>query len=142
MSTATEVSVTKANLSKALLGSIVGGMIFGMLMSMMSMMNNVAMLVNSKSNAVGWVLHMAISMVFGLVYFAALRILPIEAPAAILGLIYGVGLWVVGFLFLMPAKLKMPLFHIDGMAMKSLMGHMIFGVVLGLIAGTRKTQTH
>jgi len=140
MSTTTAVSVTKPNLSKALLGSIVGGMIFGMLMSMMSMMKNVAMLVNSKSNAVGWVLHMAISMVFGLTYFAALRILPIHAPAAISGLIYGVSLWVVGFLVLMPAKLNMSLFHIDGMAMKSLMGHMIFGVVLGLFVGAKKPQ--
>lgn len=138
MSTATINSASKPSINRSILGSIVGGVIFGMMMSMMSMIKNVAMLIDSNSLAVGWALHMTISIIFGIFYFAILTILNIKMPAALKGLIYGVGLWTVGYLWLMPAKLDMPIFHIDNMAMKSLMGHMIFGAILGMIAKPKK----
>lgn len=40
---------------------------------------------------------------------------------------YGMLLWVIGPLLLMPARLGMPLFAVDRTALMSLMGHMIFG---------------
>jgi hypothetical protein len=42
--------------------------------------------------------------------------------------------WVLGPLALMPARLGMPLFAIDATAWQSLMGHVIFGMVLGGVA--------
>lgn len=139
MSTSSELKISKTTLGGAILGSVAGGMVFGMLMQMMSMMKSVAMLVNSNSIAVGWIIHLIISMVFGVAYFVVLQAAPIKAPGAILGMMYGVILWVVGFLFLMPAKLHMQKFHFDAMAWKSLMGHMIFGVILGFVA-TRSAE--
>lgn len=142
MSTTLMSSSTRPNLTRSIAGSIVGGMVFGMLMQMMSMMGMVAALVNSKSTGVGWGVHLAISMIFGLGFYIALRILPLRAPGAILGLMYGVILWVVGSMILMPTKLHMPIFHFDGTAMKSLMGHMIFGLILGVAATSGKVTAN
>ena len=123
------------HLTAGVAGGVVGGIVFGMLMQMMGMIGMVAMLVGSKSTAVGWVVHLLISAAigggFGLVGGRFLARTPVAVGA---GLVYGAIWWVLGPLVLMPAKLGMPLFHVDAMAGKSLMGHMIFGVVLGAVA--------
>ena len=134
MTTISAHRVLKPTLNRTLLGSVVGGMIFGMLMQMMNMIKTVAMLVSSTSTGVGWLIHLVISMVFGIAFLIGLSAIPLRAPAAIIGLLYGVVLWVVGFLVIMPLKLHMSLFHFDSMAWKSLMGHMIYGLILAIIA--------
>ena len=51
----------------------------------------------------------------------------------------------VGALLVMPAKLGMPVLHLDTMAWQSLMGHMMFGAILGIVTGAwlrRASQTH
>ncbi|MDP1588994.1 MAG: hypothetical protein Q8M07_14685, partial [Prosthecobacter sp.] len=55
------------------------------------------------------------------------------AGFAAMGVMYGLMWWVLGALLLMPAKLGMPTFQFNTMAWQSLMGHMIFGAILGLI---------
>ena len=123
------------HVTAGVVGGLAGGVVFGMLMQMMGMIGMVAMLVGSESAAVGWVVHLAISAAigggFGLVGGRFLARTPVAVAA---GAVYGVIWWVLGPLVLMPAKLGMPLFHVDAMAGKSLMGHMIFGVVLGAVA--------
>lgn len=56
------------------------------------------------------------------------------AKGAVIGLGYGALWWVLGPLVIMPAMLGMPLFAIEAMAMVSLMGHLVYGVILGLVA--------
>ncbi|MGD9954561.1 MAG: hypothetical protein AB7V23_00700, partial [Candidatus Nanopelagicales bacterium] len=94
----------------------------------------IAALVGSDSIAVGWLVHLAISAFIGGLFGLLLtgRSLGIGAWTG-LGLVYGVVWWVLGPLLLMPAKLGMPLFQVNDMVWKSLMGHMIFGIVLGLV---------
>jgi len=48
-----------------------------------------------------------------------------------LGMGYGVIWWVLGALILMPAKLGMGVFTFNTMAWQSLMGHLIYGALLG-----------
>ncbi|WP_298585618.1 hypothetical protein [uncultured Kocuria sp.] len=49
--------------------------------------------------------------------------------------VIGLGLTVVlEALILMPLMLGMPLFVVDTMALFSLMGHLVYGLILGLIA--------
>jgi uncharacterized membrane protein YeaQ/YmgE (transglycosylase-associated protein family) len=119
-----------------IVGGLAGGMVFGMMMQMMGFIPMIAALVGSSSVAVGWVVHLAISAFIGAVFGALLsgRTLGLGAYAGA-GLMYGVVWWVLGPLLLMPAKLGMPLFQVNDMVWKSLMGHMIYGVVLGLVAG-------
>lgn len=122
-------------LTAGAVGGLAGGMVFGMLMAMMGMISAVAQLVGSTSTAVGWGVHLAISAVLGGLFTPlAGRWLTRTGTAVAAGAGYGMVWWVLGALLAMPAKLGMPVFHFDAMAGKSLMGHLIFGMILGGVA--------
>lgn len=113
------------------IGGLAGGVVFGMMMQMMGMIPMVAMLVGSESVAVGWGVHLAISVLFGVAFgFAVQQIAGRWAVTLAAGVGYGVFLWVIGPLLLMPAKLGMPVLQFNTVTWQSLMGHMIFGLVL------------
>lgn len=117
-------------------GGLVGGVVFGLMMQAWDMIPMIAALVGSDSTAVGWGVHLLISAFFGLAFAVVLG--PIHTGmigATLLGVGYGAVLWVVGPLLLMPARLGMPLFMVNDMAVQSLLGHLVFGLTLGIIAG-------
>lgn len=116
-------------------GGIAGGVVFGILMMMMGMLPMVAALVGSQSAAVGFAVHLVISIGVGLgltVLFGSL--LSTYPRGAAIGLVYGAIWWVLGALVLMPMMMGMPLLMIDTTAMMSLLGHLIQGLILGLVA--------
>ena len=117
------------------LAGIIGGIPFGIMMGMMGMMPMIGMLVRVENAFVGVLVHAAISAITGAIYgFFAVRF-PLTWRNAVLGgLIYGVIWWVLGALILMPALLGMfeMIFVIQQMQWMSLLGHIIFGVVLAL----------
>ena len=131
--TTTSASTPTATLVvRGAVGGLAGGIIFGMLMQMMGMITMVAMLVGSESAAVGWLVHLAISAFLGALFGAVLGPRSRTYRTALgYGLAYGALWWVLGALIAMPAKLGMPLFAINTTALQSLMGHLIFGAVLG-----------
>lgn len=114
-------------------GGLAGGIVFGMLMQMMDMLPMVAMLVGGESVAVGWMVHLAISAFIGATFGLVLggKATRLGASAA-LGMGYGLLWWVLGPLVIMPARLGMELFMVNSMALQSLMGHLLYGLVLGL----------
>ncbi len=63
-------------------------------------------------------------------------------PAGVLGLGYGVLWWVLGALLIMPARLGMDTFMFNKMAWESLIGHLIYGLLLGVVFVllTRRSQ--
>jgi uncharacterized membrane protein YagU involved in acid resistance len=124
-------------------GGLVGGVIFGLLMQAMDMIPMVAQLVGSTSSAVGWLIHLAISAFIG-VSFAVLlgQAASTLARAAVLGLGYGMLWWVLGALLLMPARLGMPVFELSTTAWQSLMGHVMFGLALGVVYGQLSRRDH
>lgn len=104
-------------------------------MAMMGMLPMVASMAGSDSALAGFGIHMVISVLIGLglvVPFAAL--LRSYGKGALVGLGYGAIWWVLGPLLIMPAVLGMPLFMVDAMAGASLMGHLLYGVILALVA--------
>ncbi|HKY54392.1 MAG TPA: hypothetical protein VJM08_08810 [Anaerolineales bacterium] len=117
------------------LAGIIGGIPFGIMMGMMGMMPMIGMLVRVENAFVGAFVHAAISAITGAIYaFFAVRF-PLTWGNAILGgIVYGVIWWVLGALILMPALLGMfeNIFVIGQMQWMSLLGHIIFGVVLAL----------
>lgn len=116
-------------------GGLAGGVVFGMMMSMLDMIKMVAMLAGSESITVGWGLHLAISVFIGATFGLLAKPKLMSWGVGIgLGVMYGVFWWVLGALILMPAKMGMPVFVINTMAWQSLMGHMVFGLVLGTVA--------
>jgi hypothetical protein len=113
-------------------GGVAGGVVFGAMMQAMDMIPMVAMLVDSESIGVGWVIHLVISTVLGAGFgVVAARLGWGLAGTAAGGAAYGFAWWVLGALWLMPAALGMPTFTFDTMAWRSLAGHGVFGLILG-----------
>lgn len=129
-----------------LVGGLAGGIAFGVMMTMqMQMIMEMAipgMYGLGPSLAVGWVIHMFHSIVLGVVFGVLLEgtgltdRLDSNLTIAVAGLVYGVILWVILASFVMPAWVgamtemapPVPDFNIQ-----SLMGHAVYGVVLGLV---------
>lgn len=119
-----------------IIGGLAGGIIFGMLMWMMGMLDDVAMLINSESIFVGWLVHLFNSALFGAIFGAVFGPWIKSWGTAIgLGMVYGVIWWVLGALLIMPAWLGRSdmIFKIDGDQGLSLMGHLIYGLLLGAV---------
>ncbi|MGH3906024.1 MAG: hypothetical protein ACRDTE_17860 [Pseudonocardiaceae bacterium] len=123
-------------------GGLAGGVVFGLLMQIMGMMPMVAMLVGSESIGAGWVVHLAISAGIGSTYgliFA--RWAGQLAVGAALGIGYGVAWWVLGALLIMPARMGMDVLMLNTMAWQSLLGHLLYGLVLGLGYSFARSRT-
>lgn len=116
-----------------ILGGLAGGVVFGVMMQMMGMIPMIAMLVGSESMAMGWIIHLAIASFIGAT-FALLLGGRANRPGSstALGLGYGLVWWILGPLLIMPARLGMPTFMINDMTVNSLIGHLVYGAVLGL----------
>ena len=118
------------------LGGIGGGLVFGMLMAMMGMLPTIASIVGSDSAGIGFLVHMMMSIMIGLgltVLFG--NALLTSYPRGVLfGIGYGMIWWVLGPLLVMPMMFGMPPFSFDATTLPSLMGHMIYGAILGTLA--------
>ena len=139
-------------MGKRIIAGIVGGLIaglpFGVMMQMMTaptpdgsaipMMQMVAMVVRSTSVWIGWFYHLFNSAFIGAVFGALLgnRIKTYGAGVG-WGALYGVAWWILGGQILMPLALGMPAFAALMMApmlpvaIGSLIGHLVYGVLLG-----------
>lgn len=130
------LSTGKSILAGAIAG-IGGGIVFGIMMGMMNMLPMVGMLVGQESAAVGFVVHLLISAFIGATFGLIVTRLPSAslATAAIAGAIYGIAWWVLGALILMPLMLGMNemVLQIGSAQWMSLIGHVIYGVVTGLL---------
>ena len=127
---------------------ILGGILFGIMMQMMTaptpegarmpMMAMVAMVVKSQSIAVGWLYHLFNSAVIGALFGILLgsRVSSVGSGLG-WGAAWGIVWWVLGGLILMPVLLGMPAFAplmmppMRMVAVGSLFGHLMYGLVLG-----------
>ena len=129
-------SVLSKRVISGVVGGVAGGMAFGMLMAMMGMLPTVAGLAGSNSPIVGFMVHMLISIVIGVIFglVAGPRITSFQG-GAIWGLANGVVWWILGPIVIMPLMMGMGL-QFGAMftppMLMSLMGHMIYGIVAGL----------
>lgn len=94
------------------------------------------MLAGSQDPLIGFVVHMAISAFIGAVYGVVAGRLPQSALTGIIaGAVNGVVWWVLGALIAMPLMLGMSnmVLQIGEAQWMSLVGHVIYGVVAGLL---------
>ncbi|MGH3585147.1 MAG: hypothetical protein ACRDQ0_02395 [Pseudonocardia sp.] len=139
MTTSVGSSALVTRVWQGIVAGLAGGIVFGVLMAMMGMMPMIAMLVGSSSAAVGWLVHLVISAFYGALF-------ALFAPAALgvgstlgAGAVYGIVLWVIGPLLVMPAMLGMGLFMFDTTTMMSLVGHLLYGlIVAGVLLPLRR----
>lgn len=118
------------------LAGIAGGVIFGLMMAAMMppMIGMIGSLVGMPQ--AGWLVHLGLSAIIG-VGFGLLfggRVTD-WAPAVVLGLAYGFVWWILGPLLIMPTLMGMgPMFAkaFEMESVMSLVGHLLYGAVLGL----------
>ena len=138
----------RSDIGNGITAGLVGGIVFGIMMQMMNaptpdggrmpMMAMVAMVLGSMSVFVGWLYHLFNSAVIGAI-FGWLFSGRTQSLVAGLGwgAVYGFVWWILGALILMPVFLGMPPFAsllmapMRPVAMGSLVGHLIYGIILG-----------
>lgn len=133
--TSSSTSRAKPAIAGAISGAI-GGLVFGMMMGMMGMLPMVGMLVRQENALVGFIVHMLISTFIGVVYGLIIsRFANTWTTAIVGGVINGIAWWILGALILMPLSLGMSqmIFVIGQMQWMSLLGHLIFGVITGIV---------
>jgi hypothetical protein len=123
-----------------LIGGLVMGVLFSLLMAPV-IENAIPALVGLSGGIAGWVVHMSISAVFGVVFVATLTQLGAPTVAESLGgvvglgLAYGVVLWAVAAGVVMPLWLSAVGFPnpppLPNLALMGLLTHLVFGLVLG-----------
>ncbi|NUP54666.1 MAG: hypothetical protein HOQ19_02445 [Gemmatimonadaceae bacterium] len=98
-------------------------------------MNPAEMLAGAMGGSLvlGWMGHLMIGVVLAIGYAIVSPALP--GPAAARGALYGVAPWLLAQVAVMP-MMGMPLFSGSiAMAMGSLVGHLIYGAVVGTVYG-------
>jgi uncharacterized membrane protein YagU involved in acid resistance len=139
MTTSVGSSALVTRVWQGVVAGLAGGIVFGALMAMMGMMPMIAMLVGSSSAAVGWLVHLVISAFYGALF--ALIVPTTLGVGALLGAgaAYGIVLWLIGPLLIMPAMLGMGLFMFNDTTMMSLVGHLLYGlIVAGVLVPLRR----
>ena len=138
----------RSKVGAGVVAGLIAGVVFGMMMQMMSaptpqggqmpMMQMVAMVVRSDSIVVGWLYHLFNSAVIGAIFGLVLGGRAQTYGAGLgWGAPYGLFWWVLGAQVLMPVFLGMPPFAslmmapMRMVAMGSLAGHILFGLILG-----------
>ena len=138
----------QSKIGTGIVAGLIAGVVFGILMTIMNapspdgtevpMMKMVAMVVGSTSLFVGWAYHLFNSAVIGAVFGALFnKRLTTYKNATGWGAFYGAVWWVIGGLILMPIMLGNEAFAplvnpgMRSIAMGSLIGHLIYGLVLG-----------
>lgn len=129
--------MTTRSLQHGLYGSLLGGVIFGAVMGMMGMLPMIASMAGSQSATMGFGIHLVISAIIGAGFVLVATALGREQTAGVGdGLAYGFVWWLLGPLTLMPLGMGMGLgvnwtIAAAVAAVPSLVGHLIFGGVLG-----------
>ncbi len=136
MTTITASTTYSKSVFNGILGGLVGGVVFGVMMGMMGMLPMVGMLVRQDNAVIGFFVHMGISAFIGAVYGFVISRFPNQVSTALIGgALNGVVWWVLGALILMPLMLGMNdmVFVIGQAQWMSLLGHLIYGVIAGLM---------
>ncbi len=138
----------QSRIGSGVVAGLIAGLAFGMMMQMMNaptpeggqmpMMVMVAMVVGSKNIAVGWIYHLFNSAVIGAVFGWLFGNRATSIGRGLTwGALYGIAWWILGGQVLMPLALGMPPFASIMMpamrmvAVGSLVGHLIYGLILG-----------
>ena len=137
------------NIGKGILGGIVATAILSGLMLMKSAMGimpqlDIIKMLSSMmgvSLAVAWMAHFGIGAMWGALFALAYRVIP-GGTAVVKGMLLLTGAWLVMMVMVMPmAGAGLFGMHMGLMApMMTLVLHLIFGAVLGLVYGNRTTD--
>jgi hypothetical protein len=138
----------RSNIPASVIAGLMAGVVFGIMMHMMTapapdggrmpVIAMVGQIVGSPTVTAGWLYHLFNSAVIGAIFgwLVAPRVRGYGSAFG-WGAAYGFAWWILGGLVLMPVMLGMPPFapvtmpDMQMVAMGSLVGHVIYGLVLG-----------
>ncbi|MFD1646982.1 histidine kinase [Haloarchaeobius litoreus] len=127
-------------------GGVVGGLLGGVAMGVMLTMQMTPVIENAipamyglSGGAAGWVIHMFHAAILGVGFAAVAKQFDLDSlgPSVGTGLAYGVVLWLVLAVLVMPVWLQTVGFAgapaLPNVNVQSLFGHLVYGGVLGLV---------
>ena len=135
--------MNRRNIVRGILWGLAGGSVFGAMMGMMGMLPMIGKMVGQPNAAVGFLIHMANSALIGAMFSIIFGRQAIRAWRGLgYGLAYGGAWWLLGPLTLMPLFMGMGLganwsLMAAANMLPSLVGHLVFGAVLGLGYGAQ-----
>lgn len=140
--------MSKVNVPRVVVAGLAGTLVMTVMMLMAPMMGmppmNIGKMLGSVmggSVALGWVAHFMIGTVLAGIY-AAVFVRGLPGPAAVRGIVYSLLPWLLAQVVVMP-MMGMGLFSGSAiMAAGSLMGHAIYGAIIGAVYGASDTHTH
>ncbi len=106
----------------------------GLMLTMMGTLPMIAGLARGDSLLVGWDVHLAIDAILGIGVAAFVALVPLATRLN--GLVYGMAVWMAGPRVMMPLWLGKPemVFTLASAdPWRSLMSHMIYGLVAGVV---------
>ena len=122
-----------------IISGLAGGLVFGLMMGVMGTLPMIGKMIGIPTVAAGWVVHLGISATIGLSFGVIGSWLVLGARSGlVIGGLYGAFWWLMGPLTLMPLFMGMGLGVNWNPAsalkmMPSLMGHLVFGVIMGVV---------
>ncbi len=142
--------VTRIGIAAGAVSGLVGGVVLDGLMWTLpttaargSMVAFATGAVHAASPAVGWIVYPAYGVVLGALFGWLLHGEQLDdLPAALWGAVYGIGWWVIAEVILIPALFAAWPFSAAGLArmrdvaVPLLIGHVVYGAVLGLMWST------
>ena len=143
-STSSETSVTSGSWKGAVVAGLISGVVYGIVYSVIKpkvLKAMIPMLIGLKGPVIGWIVHLSVAAVWGVV-FAAIAV-GLDWDDSVgrsigLGFVFGAAIWFLDVVIVMPLWMhgvigfpKAPSFpNWDWM---SLWVHLLYGVVVGLL---------
>ena len=135
------------NIKLGVYGGLAGGVVFGAMMGMMGMLPMIGKMVGHPSAVTGFLAHLVISALIGASFVVLFHDFIRGASGGLgYGLVYGGAWWFLGPLTLMPLMMGMGLgvnwnAAAASQMLPSLVGHLIYGAILGLSYGWLGNRT-
>jgi hypothetical protein len=139
----------KSRILTGAVSGVVAGIAYGMMLQstqitgpigQMRIIEMIGLIAGSPSASLGWILHMIVSATvgagFGVLFGARIHSL---IASVLLGAIYAIGVWAIGYMFILPVLVGLPPFAqviFDGMRMAALVGltgHVLYGALTGAL---------
>ncbi|TFB24059.1 hypothetical protein E3U55_04405 [Filobacillus milosensis] len=117
-----------------IVGGIIGGVIFGVMMQVMGRIEMIASMMGSQSLLVGWIIHLMISIIFGIGFVLLTTVTKLNL--ILLTILYGALIWIIGPLIIMPMMMGVGTNLANAFSsdqLMSLMTHIFFTAIVALV---------
>ncbi|MGI6632940.1 MAG: hypothetical protein ACOX5M_07790 [Bacillota bacterium] len=122
-----------------LLSGAIAGLVSGIMLQLMWVLTPLSLLLSRPPNpATGWIPHIIVSMIFGLIFALAAGALHLRRRGCVIGgLTTGVLAWIAGPLTLIPVWIGLPpQFSLASRWLKVGAAYLVYGLVLGAVFET------